>query len=115
MSIFKNAKNCNSEVEIMKACGNSTSIDTIQIKTSFSAYPNPFISSTTITFGLQQPTTVQLIINDYLGKRILLNEYNLSEGNKEIIWEASGLPYGVYFCTLKTGNKFETMKLLKMR
>ena len=115
VSIFDNAIGCYNGADVMKACGFSTSIDTIQIETSFSAFPNPLISSTTIIFELQQPATVQLIINDYIGKKIMVNEYFLTEGKNEIIWDASGLPYGVYFCTIKTGNKFETMKLLKLR
>lgn len=87
-------------------------------------YPNPFNPSTKIRFSvadrLKQSSSeighAILRIYDVLGREIgtLLNE-PLKTGEYEIIFNASGLPSGVYFYNFKYGNFSQTRKMLLIR
>lgn len=79
-------------------------------------YPNPFNSSTTISYSLPSESEVTLEIYDILGKRIasLVNQRQQA-GNYQITWDAGGLPSGAYFARLKAGQQSLTMKMMLMK
>ena len=84
----------------------------------FPAYPNPFNPVTTIRFNIpvktQHATTLQLF--DLNGRLIesLVNRV-LQAGQHEIEWSASGMPSGVYFAELVSGNYRQVQKLVLMK
>ena len=84
----------------------------------FPAYPNPFNPVTTIRFNIpvktQHATTLQLF--DVNGRLIesLVNRV-LQAGQHEIEWSASGMPSGVYFAELVSGNYHQVQKLVLMK
>jgi len=84
----------------------------------FPAYPNPFNPVTTIRFNIpvktQHATTLQLF--DINGRLIesLVNRV-LQAGQHEIEWSASGMPSGVYFAELVSGNYRQVQKLVLMK
>ena len=65
-------------------------------------YPNPFTTSTTIEYELKQPATIQITIYNHFGKLIEVIQQTQSAGKQQVVWNAEGLPAGVYFCVLKT-------------
>ena len=86
-------------------------------------YPNPFNPSTKIRYTIPRSTeyysvlqNVTLKIYDILGNEIetLVNEAK-SPGTYEITWNATGLPSGVYFYQLNTGEFIETKKMVLLR
>ena len=84
----------------------------------FPAYPNPFNPVTTIRFNIpietQNTTSLQLF--DVNGRPIesLVNRV-LQAGQHEIEWSASGMPSGVYFAELVSGNYRQVQKLVLMK
>jgi len=81
-----------------------------------SAYPNPFNPVTTIKFELPENCEVELGIYDVTGKRMAtVISRSLKSGVYEATWDASGLPSGVYFARLTTGNKAATQKLMLLK
>ena len=79
-------------------------------------YPNPFNPTTTIRFSLPQREHVTLKVFDILGREVatLVNE-ELNSGEYSVVFEAKGLPSGVYFVRLQAGkfiqqNKMEMIK-----
>jgi hypothetical protein len=74
-------------------------------------YPNPFISSTTIEFSLEEASSVSLAIYNSLGQEImvLINEY-LPVGKHTVQWTGSGesggdeLESGLYLFRLDVNN-----------
>lgn len=79
-------------------------------------FPNPFTNSTTIAW--QQPDKANVIIKvyDFTGKEIrtlACSEY--SKGEHKVVFDASGLPAGVYFCRLQADGKVETKKMIVTR
>jgi hypothetical protein len=74
-----------------------------------SAYPNPFNSSTTIT--LTGSSKADINIFDITGRRIT----TLSTNAGKAIWDASGLPSGVYFARTQSGQKTQSIKLILLK
>ncbi|MDQ7816804.1 MAG: PQQ-binding-like beta-propeller repeat protein [Melioribacteraceae bacterium] len=79
-------------------------------------YPNPFNPSTLISYRIAEPSNVTLEVFDLLGQKIasLVNEFKLA-GQYNITFNASDLPSGVYFYSIKAGDYSETKKMMLIR
>ena len=77
-------------------------------------YPNPFHSSTIITFKLNTAANVSLRIVSLLGKEVetLLTEQYMTDGEYEIPWSAGNYASGIYVIQLKVGNSVFTKNLI---
>ncbi|MFA5032073.1 MAG: FG-GAP-like repeat-containing protein [bacterium] len=71
--------------------------------TTLRASQNPFITSTTILYSLQEYTNIKLTICDVSGRvmKTLVNE-NKQAGNYSVTFSAEDLPPGIYFAKLST-------------
>jgi hypothetical protein len=76
-------------------------------------YPNPFYSSTTISYSIQKSGFVTLKIYDQTGREIqtLINE-NHEIGSYSVSFDAHELSGGIYLYKLQAGNDF--MEIRKM-
>jgi hypothetical protein len=80
-------------------------------------YPNPFHSSTTISYSISKPSFAELKIYDALGNevRTLVKGFQTA-GNYDIPFEAKNLSAGVYFYKLEIDNNLsKTKKMLFLR
>jgi len=79
-------------------------------------YPNPFNPSTNFKFQIPVNGFVKLHVFDVLGRQVgtLVNEV-LDAGTYETSWNASGVPSGVYFYSIKSGDYNETKKMLLIK
>ena len=80
-------------------------------------YPNPFNPTTTITYNLDQPGMVNLVIYDLLGRKVetLVDEIK-TPGNYAVTWNAEGFASGVYFYRLDVGDsKVLTQKMMLVK
>ena len=84
-------------------------------------YPNPFSDQTTLTFHLDEPATVRLVIYDMLGRtvRTLLDERR-NAGAHTLTWDAIdeagiALPSGVYLYRLEAAGASRTLPLLYVK
>lgn len=79
-------------------------------------YPNPFNPTTTIQYDLPKESYVRLILYDVLGReiRILVNERQ-SAGTKSSAFDGTGLPSGIYFYRLQTGQTTIVKKMILTR
>ncbi len=75
-------------------------------------YPNPFNPSTTIKYSIPEAAFVRLSVYNMLGVEIknLVNEKQ-SAGSFSYIFDASGLPSGVYLYKLQTPVHIEVKKM----
>lgn len=81
-----------------------------------SAYPNPFNSSTTISFDLPSSSRVTLRIHNISGQRVTeLTDNAFTAGHHQVEFDASYLTSGIYFCSLSTTKETEVGKLLLVR
>jgi len=87
-------------------------------------YPNPFNPSTKIRFTIpsvianaaKQSQFVSLKVFDILGNQVatLVNNEKPA-GSYEVIFNAAGLPSGIYFYKLQSGGYIETKKMLLIK
>ena len=80
-------------------------------------YPNPFNPVTEIRYQIPEATFVTLTVYDVLGREIktLVNEFQRPD-SYSMVFDAEGLPSGVYFYRLRAGqNSVITKKMLLMR
>ncbi len=79
-------------------------------------YPNPFNSSTTISYFLSKSSLVNIAIYNLLGQKVatLLNE-NQSAGEHSTVWNANKVPSGMYSIKIKTNDFVETKKCLLLK
>jgi len=79
-------------------------------------YPNPFNPSTKISYSIKLSGEVNIMVYNFLGQKVA----TLIEGYKEpgkysIIFNASDLPSGVYFYSIRTRNYFAIKKMMLLR
>jgi parallel beta-helix repeat protein len=76
-------------------------------------YPNPFKTSTTISYSIPQRDFVQLKVYNIFGRVVaVLVSKEQPGGNYQVVFNASGLTSGIYFCRLQSGNFTESKKLI---
>ena len=82
--------------------------DNVSISQNF---PNPFSSITNIEFALENAEQVTINVYDSRGAivAVLAND-TYPQGKHSVQWNASNLPSGYYFYTLKTGTNIVTRK-----
>jgi hypothetical protein len=86
-----------------------------------SVHPNPFNPSTRIAFELRARSHVEIAIYDVSGRRIaVVVDGEMGAGRHEAVWHgrtAAGgaVASGIYFCTLRAGDAFETRKIVLVR
>jgi predicted outer membrane repeat protein len=68
-------------------------------------YPNPFSSEVTISFNLEERSTIALQVFNNMGQAVAaLADETREAGPQRIIWDASGLPAGMYYFRLTAGH-----------
>jgi photosystem II stability/assembly factor-like uncharacterized protein len=79
-------------------------------------YPNPFNPVTSIKFSIPKADYVRLKVYDITGSEVavLLNK-NMPKGEYTYEFDASNLPSGVYFYTLKTEKFTSTKKMILVK
>ena len=79
-------------------------------------FPNPFNPTTVISYELPVTSSVRLIVYDMLGREVavLVNEQRPA-GAHTAMWDAQGMPSGVYFYRLTAGSFMSTHKMLMIK
>ncbi len=77
------------------------------------AWPNPFNSSTRLSFNLPVASKATLQVIDLQGRVVetLLNR-NLTTDIHSVVWNAEGVAAGLYFCKLTANDQSVTIKLI---
>lgn len=76
-------------------------------------YPNPFNPSTRIRYEVPHSAMVTLKVYNVLGQEVAtLVEGIAQPGRYEVVWDATGLPGGVYVCRLQGGEMTLDRKMI---
>jgi len=79
-------------------------------------YPNPFNPRTTIVFEIPKETEAQLTLYNLFGQEIrILTRGRFSPGSQSIQVDASALPSGVYFYTIRTPEFTATRRMVLVK
>jgi hypothetical protein len=80
------------------------------------AHPNPFNPSTAITYRLPVISPVVVSIFTSTGQKILESrEGTVHAGSHTYVWNASGMPSGLYFFTVRAGAYAGSGKMLLLK
>ncbi len=80
------------------------------------AFPNPFNSRTELRFSLRESARIKLRVFDVLGREVAtLSDELRSAGEHRIMWDASRMATGIYFCRLESAHQQATQKILLLR
>jgi hypothetical protein len=77
------------------------------------AYPNPAHNYFTARFASQEETAAQVALFDISGKKILFENFTVSEGVNSQSMDLTKIPSGVYIVELSAGEIKSTLKLVK--
>lgn len=108
--VHDNLPGCNSKEEVEEAC--TVSVSEISNGENLKVYPNPFTTSTTIEYELNQPSEVTISIYNYFGELVKMIRQNQSAGKQQVVWDAEGLPAGVYYYRLSACQQSSGGKLI---
>jgi hypothetical protein len=76
--------------------------------------PNPFMSSTTLSYTLRKPSTVVIRVYDSFGQ-LVAEPLNSSQpkGDQKVQWNAGNLPAGMYYIRIEADGIVGTGKVIK--
>ncbi|NQT35512.1 T9SS type A sorting domain-containing protein, partial [bacterium] len=81
-----------------------------------SAYPNPFNSTIVISFAVNSSERTTLRVFDITGREVAtIVDAEHTAGIQTTIWNAEGLPSGVYIVKLNSGNRSQFSKVILLR
>jgi hypothetical protein len=84
--------------------------------TLFQNYPNPFNPETTVEVVIGHLSSIHLVVHDLLGREIAtLLQGTMYPGRYLAHFDASHLPGGTYFVTLRAGDFVETRKAMLVK
>ncbi len=75
-------------------------------------YPNPFASSTTIEFDLEEPGRVEIEIVNQFGQVVDNLLHAGQKGLNKVTWDAGSLPAGIFICRIAVNCKYGTRKMV---
>jgi hypothetical protein len=82
----------------------------------YDVYPNPFNSTTTITYGLGTPSPTRIMLYDLSGREVMtLVDGYYKAGIHTKTLKAGDLPSGLYFVRLKASDQVFTQKVMLIR
>lgn len=81
-----------------------------------SIFPNPFNSSTRLSYDIPRNGQVNLAVYDLTGRLVqTLEDRVIPQGQHTLIFDGSALPSGVYFVRLQSKSFAQTQKLLLLK
>jgi hypothetical protein len=79
-------------------------------------YPNPFNAQVTVEYALPNEAAVSLSVFDIQGRKVAtLTEGTKPAGYHRLIWDAKGMPSGLYFVRLTAGEFAEARKMTLLK
>jgi hypothetical protein len=79
-------------------------------------FPNPFASSTTFLYGVDQPAYVKLVIYNTLGRKVrTLVDQSMGAGFYQVRLDGSSLPSGAYYEVLTVGAFTASRNLMLLK
>jgi len=115
VTIEDNATGCNSPDEVQDSCeAHAIIIDKYLTIEGFSVSPNPFTTSTILSYTLSEPSTVTISIFNLQSQQVDKIIHEQLMGEQQVQWNAEGLPSGMYYFRIQAGDKVGGGKMVKM-
>ena len=95
-------------------CDLSVRIEECNNQTNVFISPNPFTTSTTLSFILDKPENVQFTIYNVQAQIVYRMQEQQDKGEQQIQWNAEGIPAGMYYFRIQAGYMVGGGKMVKM-
>jgi hypothetical protein len=106
-------------IDYTPGAANSNPVSVVEVEDEVSIaqnYPNPFSSMTNIEFTMENAGHVIINVYDSRGALVsVLADAVFSKGKQTVVWNASNIPAGYYFYSLKTGTSIVTKKAMVIK
>jgi hypothetical protein len=76
--------------------------------------PNPFTSSTTLSYTLDRPENIRFTVYNLQSQIVYKVQEEREKGEQQLQWKADGLPAGLYFFRIQIGGKVGSGKIVKV-
>ncbi|MEA3480263.1 MAG: T9SS type A sorting domain-containing protein [Bacteroidota bacterium] len=93
---------------------NGFSIQSHSVELDCIVSPNPFTTSTTLSYTLDQPGNVQFKIYTLQGQIVFSMQERQDKGEQKVQWNAEGLPAGMYYFRIQAGEVVGSGKMIKI-
>lgn len=81
-----------------------------------SCYPNPFCDNVTVSYKMEHPGEVRLVLTDLMGRKLYeVNEGYQLAGGHSLQTAFRNIPDGIYFLRIQAGSDYTIIKVLKGR
>ncbi|RLD80834.1 MAG: hypothetical protein DRJ15_06030 [Bacteroidetes bacterium] len=93
-------------------------VDEIELSgNTVNIFPNPASENATIHVSVAEAGNLSIAVYNYTGQEVsrLADNLSMSEGSHTFEFDASGLPGGVYFCVLTSGEQKVTKKIVVIK
>jgi hypothetical protein len=78
--------------------------------------PNPFTGVTHIRFSMAAPGNATVRVLNGIGQEMAtLASGRFETGSHDLVWDATGLAAGVYYCQVRVADRVESMKMVLAR
>ncbi len=108
---------CNARQNFLNTLPTSCLVSVVEapsVLTSISASPNPFSDDILIQLTSTESVESRLMITDALGKTVSIQNAPILKGDNTISLKTNTLSHGMYFISIKIGDKMATLKMVKM-
>lgn len=78
-------------------------------------YPNPFTSTTTLSYTLNKPSKVFIRIFNSQGQQVEKIVREQQKGKQQVQWNVEGLPVGMYYFRIYAGEQIGSGKMVLMK
>jgi len=79
-------------------------------------YPNPFNSSTSISYSIAASGHASLLVYNIVGQKVATLFSGVQQaGAHKAVWDAAGVPSGVYFARLESGAGSRSIKMVVLK
>jgi hypothetical protein len=112
--IQNNSTGCQSQ-EVIEAACDTLSINEVYFNLQSSASPNPFTTSTSLSYTLDEAENVQFTVYNVQSQIVFRMEERQDIGVQEVVWNAEGLPAGMYYYRIQAGDQYGLGKLILLR
>ncbi len=83
------------------------------VSSEIKTYPNPFSQSTTINFSSTESDMAEVTIVNLLGSEVArIFSGELSAGEHSFMWDASGMPQGMYECVVRMNGQVKQVPII---
>ncbi|MEN8225229.1 MAG: T9SS type A sorting domain-containing protein [Bacteroidota bacterium] len=92
----------------------SVRVDELKPIRTFTAYPNPFTTSATIEYELEEISDIQFTVYNMIGEVVYkIEDRMMPQGTHKITWSPGHLPVGLYYGVLRSGEGVSVVKMVK--